>query len=140
MKSIDNGIAIFRDISVHLTGFTSMELTGTGMLETYYHVMVNKNNLGVVEDFLAAAAKILAENSKNPANLKSEILNNLMPDSMYSGLAQNIITMWYLGSWVNEIISPQSYVQGMIWSVANAHPPGAKQPGFASWNIAPTEL
>ena len=60
-----------------------------------------------------------------------------MPDSLYNGLAKNIITMWYMGNWMNTVISPQSYVQGLIWGVAETHPPGAKQPGYASWSTAP---
>lgn len=137
MESSKKETQIFLDISVCLTGFSEMELLGTGMLETYYNVMMNKNNIAVVEAFLTASAKILAKNKNSEEDLKKEILNNLMPDSLYSGLAQNIITMWYLGSWLNEIISPQSYVQGMVWGIAKAHPPGAKQPGFASWSMLP---
>lgn len=140
MESSKKGTNVFLDISVCLTGFSKMELLSTGMLETYYNVMMNKNNIGVVEAFLTESAKILAKNKDNKDGLKNEILNNLLPDSLYDGLAQNIITMWYMGSWISEIISPQSYVQGMIWGVADAHPPGAKQPGFASWSMAPKKV
>jgi hypothetical protein len=130
-------VNIFLDISVRLTGFNELELLGTGMLQTYFNVMMNKNNMAVVESFLAESEKILEKNKNDEKALNNAILNNLMPDSLYSGLAKNIITMWYMGSWVNEIISPQSYVQGMIWGVAETHPPAAKQPGYASWSMAP---
>ena len=63
-----------------------------------------------------------------------------MPDSLYNGLAKNIITMWYMGNWMNTVINPQSYVQGLIWGVAETHPPGAKQPGYASWASAPNTV
>lgn len=140
MKASKNGMQAFLEISVYLTGFSQQELQGTGMLETYYNVMVNKNNIAVVEAFLSKSEEIIDQNNNRPETLRNEILTNLLPDSLYNGLAKNIITMWYLGSWVNEIISPQSYVQGMIWGVAGAHPPGAKQPGFASWSIAPDKI
>jgi hypothetical protein len=130
---------VFLDISVQLTGFSELELLGTGMLQTYFNVMMNKNNMAVVVAFLAEAESILKKNKDNAGALKNDILNNLMPDNLYSGLAKNIITMWYMGSWLNDIITPQSYVQGMVWGVADAHPPGAKQPGYASWAIAPLQ-
>ncbi|HYV94028.1 MAG TPA: hypothetical protein VE978_19785 [Chitinophagales bacterium] len=140
MKSIKNETDIFLKISVYLTGFSEIELLGTGMLETYFNVMLNKNSIATIESFLSEAAGILKQNRDNPGKLNEEILNKLMPDSLYNGLAKNIITMWYMGNWVNDVISPQSYVQGLIWNTAEAHPPGARQPGYGSWNKAPKTI
>jgi len=139
MESSKKQVNIFLDISVESTGFSELELLGTGMLQPYFNVMMNKNNMAVVEAFLAEAESILKKNKGNAGALKTAVLNQLFPDNVYSGLAKNIITMWYLGSWMNDIISPQSYVQGMVWGVADAHPPGAKQPGYASWSLAPLQ-
>ena len=137
MESNKKTADIFLDISVFLTGFNKMELLGTGMLETYFNVVTNMNNVALVESFLAESEKILAKNQGNTEKINNEILHKLMPDSLYNGLAKNIITMWYMGNWMNTVISPQSYVQGLIWGVAETHPPGAKQPGYASWSTAP---
>jgi len=137
MESNKKTADIFLDISVFLTGFNKMELLGTGMLETYFNVVMNMNNVALVESFLAESEKILAKNQGNTEKINNEILHKLMPDSLYNGLAKNIITMWYMGNWMNTVISPQSYVQGLIWGVAETHPPGAKQPGYASWSTAP---
>ena len=52
--------------------------------------------------------------------------------------------MWYMGQWAPSVnqatnlaqarnISPNAYVQGLVWNLADTHPPGAKQPGFGSW-------
>ena len=137
MESNKKAANTFLDISVFLTGFNKMELLGTGMLETYFNVVMNMNNVALVESFLAESEKILAKNQGNAEKINNEILHKLMPDSLYNGLAKNIITMWYMGNWMNTVISPQSYVQGLIWGVAETHPPGAKQPGYASWSTAP---
>ncbi len=137
MESNKKSADIFLDISVFLTGFNKMELLGTGMLETYFNVVMNMNNVASVESFLAESEKILIKNQGNEEKINNEILHKLMPDSLYNGLAKNIITMWYMGNWMNTVISPQSYVQGLIWGVAETHPPGAKQPGYASWSTAP---
>lgn len=137
MATTTNQTDTFLGISTHLTGFTEIELLGTGMLETYFNVAMNKNSVSTVESFLTDAADIMKKYKDDPANLKAAILADLMPDSVYNGLAKNIITMWYTGNWVNDVISPQSYIQGLIWSTASTHPPGAKQPGYGSWNKAP---
>jgi len=137
MESNKKTADIFLDISVFLTGFNKMELLGTGMLETYFNVVTNMNNVALVESFLSESEKILTKNQGNTEKINNEILHKLMPDSLYNGLAKNIITMWYMGNWMNTVISPQSYVQGLIWGVAETHPPGAKQPGYASWSTAP---
>jgi hypothetical protein len=140
MESNKKAANTFLDISVFLTGFNKMELLGTGMLETYFNVVMNMNNVALVESFLAESEKILAKNQGNAEKINNEILHKLMPDSLYNGLAKNIITMWYMGNWMNTVINPQSYVQGLIWGVAETHPPGAKQPGYASWASAPNTV
>ena len=130
----------FLNISVCLTGFSEMELLSTGMVDTYFNVMMNQSNIATAEAFLNEAADLLKKYKDDPAKLQDAINGSLMPASMYSGIAQNIIRMWYLGNWGNTVIAPQTYVQGLIWGVAGTHPPGAKQPGYASWNTAPIDM
>jgi hypothetical protein len=137
MISTRNQQIVFLEISVHLTGFSDMELLGTGMLESYFNVVMNKNSVSVVEAFLAASEEILTKNKGNADKIRQDILDKLMPDPSYDGLAKNIITMWYMGNWMNEMVSPTAYTQGLIWGVAGAHPPGAKQPGYDSWHRPP---
>ncbi|MBR7800272.1 hypothetical protein [Undibacterium fentianense] len=147
MSTMGNDQEIFLQISVELTGFNSAELLGTGMLETYFATVqegTTKENLGL---FLQASAEILSET--DVSTRETQIANLLMPDSSYLGLAKNIIYMWYSGQWgptvnspdanLQEVrnISPEAYVQGLMWTAANTHPPGAKQPGFGSWAMPP---
>jgi hypothetical protein len=124
----------FLTISVLLTGFDEMELLGTGMLDTYFNVAMNRNSHKDVTSFFAAVDKILAGNKDE---INDQISLELMPQAYFAGMTQNIITMWYMGSWMNDIINPASYTQGLIWKAADTHPPGAKQPGFGSWETAP---
>ena len=139
MKSSKNETAVFLELSGYLTGFSEMELLGTGMLETYYDVAKNNNSIGVFESFLGKAAEIM-RNKNDVEKINNAIGSELMPVFLFNGLAQNIITMWYMGNWTNgTVISPQSYIQGLIWTVADAHPPGAKQPGYGSWSKDPTK-
>ena len=69
--------------------------------------------------------------------INAAISSRLMQPSSYEGLAGAIITMWYTGNWGNDVITSQSYVQGLMWDAAEAHPPGAKQPGYGSWSMKP---
>jgi len=129
---------LFLAISIPLIGFSELELLGTGMLETYHNVVINQNAPAVTAGFFAASAAILADYP--PAQWHAQIAAQLVPDSLFGGLAQNIITMWYMGSWGNTIISPQTYVQGLVWGVAGTHPPGARQPGYGSWSRLPLSV
>lgn len=139
MITLKSGSSTFLSISICLTGFSEIELMSTGKLDTYFNVMIDQSNLSVAEAFLTEAAALLKKYKDDPDQLQDAINNNLMPDSMYSGIAKNIIRMWYLGNWGNTVIAPQTYTQGLLWGVIGTHPPGAKQPGYASWAQAPLE-
>ena len=130
----------FLQISSYLTGFNEVELLGTGMLDTYLKTVEENNSSSDVQLFIEASAAIITEAKGNNQQLNNAIATRLIPNSYYNNLAQNIITMWYTGTWNSNVISPQSYVQGLIWDIAEAHPPGAKQPGYGSWSIPPLKI
>jgi hypothetical protein len=94
-------------------------------------------------------ADILRKGAGDEVALNAMIAADLFPLSCYGGLAQYIIFMWYTGQWEPTVtaqdvnleqvrnISPEAYVQGLVWAAADTHPPGAKQPGYASWAAPP---
>ncbi len=79
---------------------------------------------------------------------------DILADPTIGPLARNLIVLWYLGQW-NQlpadwrdawganamdqtcIISPEAYVQGLVWPAIHTHPPGAKMPGYGSWALPP---
>ena len=128
---------LFLKISVYLTGFDGAELQGTGMVDTYYQAVLSNNTQPDVAYFFEMVAAILEENKGDEGALNSAISIHLMPASAYNGMATNIINMWYTGNWGQNVVSGQAYIQGLVWDAAEAHPPGAKQPGYGSWGIAP---
>jgi hypothetical protein len=139
MSKPTNHIHTFLSISARLTGFAEIELQGTGMVETYYQTVVENTQPDTLQYFFADAADIL--NSKgSDDDITNAIAKRLIPDSSYNGLAKMIISTWYTGNWGNDVISSQSYIQGLVWDVAEAHPPGAKQPGFGSWANKPIQI
>lgn len=137
-KEKANARDVFLDISAVLTGFSPIELLGTGMLDTYFNTVAAHTNPDVVTFFYQEAERILSIG--DPAKIHAEIKTNLLPKGCYRGLAQNIITMWYMGTWNDNPVSAQAYVQGLVWEASETHPPGAKQPGYDSWSKPPIKI
>jgi hypothetical protein len=48
-----------------------------------------------------------------------------------------MVKMWYLGSWLGQVVSADAYKEGLVWPAIGTHPPAAKQPGYASWSLPP---
>ena len=125
---------LFLKISVALTGFNEAELEGTGMVDTYYQTILENNTTDVITYFFRAVETIF-EGSNSDEEKAIETV--LMPATAFNGLAQNIITMWYLGNWGQNVVSGKAYTQGLVWDAAETHPPGAKQPGYGTWSMPP---
>ena len=140
--------ALFLAISARLTGFEVVDLEGTGMTQTYFDTLAKSTAPEVLGLFFEEAASILALPDDDAIN--AAIRSKLMPDSSYDTTAKAIILMWYTGEWYTSIAQPASigstqidgasYVQGLMWNVAEAHPPGAKQPGYGSWAEPPIRI
>ena len=127
--------SLFLEISVLLTGFNEAELYATGMLETYYNALQVNTSQENFTFFFDEVRSILQLNHIDQIN--DAISSRLMQPSSYEGLAAAIIIMWYTGNWGDNVVTGQSYVQGLMWDAAEAHPPGAKQPGYGSWGMKP---
>ncbi len=130
----------FLTISTYLTGYNEVELLGTGMLETYFNVFLEKFSPKTLHYFFAEVDEILLESAGDEDKINAAIAARLIPDSAYDGIAKNIILVWYTGNWGSDVISTQSYQQGLMWDAAEAHPPGAKQPGYGSWANLPIRI
>jgi len=125
---------LFLKISVALTGFNEAELEGTGMVDTYYQTILENNTTDVITYFFRAVETIFEDSNGDE---EKAIETVLMPATAFNGLAQNIINMWYLGNWGQNVVSGKAYTQGLVWDAAETHPPGAKQPGYGTWSMPP---
>lgn len=135
LKHTPKELDVFLSISSKLTGFKEIELLATGMTGVYFNTITAHTNPQTVALFYKECEQILSLD--NEKEISKAIKNELIPDSSYSGLAKQIITMWYMGTWNSEVISSSAYTQGLVWEAAETHPPGAKQPGFDSWSSRP---
>jgi len=144
-------LSSFLRISACLTGFEVVELQATGLSEKYLSVVTQGTPADVLAQFFKEAERILQAGEINPSAIETMIAASLFPLSCFGGLAQNIVFMWYTGQWQPTVdatnvdletvrnISPDAYIQGLVWAAAETHPPGAKQPGYGSWAMPPLQ-
>jgi hypothetical protein len=143
-----NRLSLFIGISSYLTGFEVIDLAGTGMAPTYLATVEKETSSDILVPFFETTERILRTGAGDSSAINAMIAADLFPVSRYGGLAQNIIFMWYTGQWAPTVsaatnleqvrnISPEAYVQGLVWTAADTHPPGAKQPGYGSWASPP---
>ena len=137
----------FVAISVTLTGFSNAELQSTGLMRGWFDDLALIMGRPIRDACLAAIAV-------DPAAALTR--------QPFAPLARNLIRMWYVGQWkalpanwahanfdadaarqfnefgrdADRVISPAGYVEGLAWRAIGINPPGAKQPGFASWTKA----
>lgn len=137
MKPIDRN-SVFLELSKLLTGFSRVELEGTGMVSYYYGFLDEQFGPGgLLEPFYREAAAVL---KLKGAARDARLRRDLLPPSCYGGLAQILIQLWYLGSYNGNPLSPNAYVQSLVWTAAGTHPMGAKQPGHGSWSHPPAGI
>jgi hypothetical protein len=140
---------LFLDLSALLTGFSRVQLLGTGVADEYLQALEATLPEDVLDTLLVSYERLPAGDQREGA-LASEILG----DSKLGPVARNLILLWYCGSWTalpkdwretygaspldtDRVISAASYVAGLQWAAAGAHPIGARQQGFGAWALAP---
>jgi hypothetical protein len=84
------------------------------------------------------------------------VKEQLFEDPDYGPIARNLTALWYTGqwsqlpaewrnaqgAWANDttyVVSPSAYVEGLVWKAMGTHPKAAKQPGYGSWALPPTD-
>ncbi|NLR63494.1 hypothetical protein HGH92_04165 [Chitinophaga varians] len=155
MDKTTAGLNEFLAISVPLTGYPRISLIATGMADAYLSTVRRITGEEMTNEYLTRTAVILDVVGGNEPALDREIRQQLLASLKYGPLTRNIIQMWYWGAWLplppawmakygkdhkgneNHFVSPEAYQQGLIWNAMGSHPEGSRQPGFASWSIAP---
>ena len=155
MKKEKNPFEPFLDLSAILTGFDRVDLLGTGMVEPFFDEVVNVIGEAISHELWETTAQIVGRYGKDEKRLEAAIRREILASAKFGPVARNIIQMWYTGIWnelpqswrdlygtnpndTTRIISSEAYQQGLVWEVIGAHPPAAKQPGFASWSYPPS--
>lgn len=137
--SISKNIEVFEAFSVLITGFSLSEIQGTGLSETYYNVLVKEIGDKYLHELLNTFKKLDLKNCNDLSEMESICADEFI-QSDYNEAIQTIILLWYTGQWNGQesyIVSSASYIEGLVWSAIDAHPMGAKQPGFGTWSLPP---
>ena len=145
---------LFIDLSVALTGFTRLDLLGTGVAQEYYDEVVGIVGEDICGYLWAASARAIEPEGRDSDELEKAIRETILSDPKLGPVARNIIKMWYLGSWErlpetwrgtygdnvkgeDHVVSGHAYKEGLVWVAMEAHPMGAKQPGYGTWSLPP---
>ena len=129
----------FVELSAALTGFSRVDLLGTGVADLYWNTAKKHTSEAMAHQLLDAWQSVKNSPDSLETALRHEILNQ--PD--LGPIAQDIIKMWYLGQWGDDAsttVSGEAYQQGLVWLAINAHTQGANQPGFGTWSFPPDYL
>ncbi len=146
-------LKIFLKISSLLTGYSEIELEATGMKKVYFEVLIRKI-LGDPKTKKREAIDLLniyfstVFNSIISCDLEkksSDNIDKLIDQIAKKSISKKIIKMWYTGNWYpeetnlfnSEVITKESFKEGLVWKTARTHAPAAKQPGYGSWSYEP---
>lgn len=138
----------FLDASALLTGFDRVRLAGTGVADEYLRTLEEVLPDGMLDDLLAAFEQLPAGDGGEAG------IAAILADPALGPVARNVILLWYCGTWnalpddwraahgaspldTNRVVSAESYVAGLQWAAAGAHPMGARQQGFGAWALPP---
>lgn len=154
MASIPGDVQRFVEQCVVLTGFSEFDLHATGMGGLYLDTARQQVGHARFKKFLTSLAQ-KKEIPLNPDHL----------DPTDREIARAVAYLWYTGAWprlaetvhtelwgsvaaagqqkkptnTEFVVSPSSYVEGLVWHTFNGHPVGARPPGFGTWSVPPAE-
>jgi hypothetical protein len=144
---------LFVDMSAALTGFSPVQLRGTGMAAGYLAELDTILSEGFVDGLLSAFPR--------PAGgvgaVEPGAVDTVLDHPVWGPPARAIAIMWYCGTWTqlpdawrvehgeaprdtDHVVSAAAYQAGLQWVAAGAHPVGARQQGFGSWSFPVEDL
>ncbi|MDQ6941351.1 MAG: hypothetical protein M3169_02415 [Candidatus Eremiobacteraeota bacterium] len=132
---------LFLEASAALTGYDVFTLQGTGIAGDYFdHVVASAG-----EKPLRGLCGKVCDPATGRARTHQEITAAIDAGGTMDPLAQQVIGLWYLGTWnptPNDpngaaLLSGRSYVEGLVWQAIGSHPQAAKQQGFGAWAQEP---
>ena len=145
----------FLEFSSELTAFSVYDLSGAGVVEDFVQAIDDIVGPAVLNEVLDAYAKILLRAGQSAARDRKPLISReILGDPKLGPVARNIIKLWYVGTWYTLpqawgerfgpipkdrtfVVSPASYIEGLMWKAIGAHPAGARAPGYGSWAHPP---
>jgi hypothetical protein len=143
----------FLALSAELTAFKIFELNGTGVAQDYMKTVEEIVGTATLDAMLDLHAG-LPRQGPNGLDRKGVVSRELLGHAKVGPVARNLMKLWYTGTWNRLptawserygpaprdrtfVVSPASYIEGLMWKAIGAHPAGAKGPGYGSWRHPP---
>ena len=136
--------AAFLDLSVELTGFGMFDLVATGLADAHYGRVVEDADPPTLLNLLTVWRDIARH--VPPDQSAAAVAARIMADPTLARAAQQIIALWYVGSWysqppsVSSVVSAEAYVEGLMWKAMESHPMAAKPQGYGAWSLPPPTM
>jgi hypothetical protein len=159
---MDKYRSTFLDLSSELTGYSPIELEGTGLVDPYLKLVCTDIGKGFPDIFFDTAERVLTLKGEARANaVQVEFAASLL----LWPVCVSLVVLWYQGQWtrmtdewyqsVAGIKPPPSspvadiptgktfvpfaaaYTEQLSYRAAGAHPPGAHPTGFGGWGLVP---
>lgn len=144
----------FLNLSSELTGFGTYQLRGTGQADLYLSTLDSVLGQQTVKQLLDAFRSVISNAGDDGAAIERGLRRDILSDEKLGPVARRVIKMWYVGIWYelprewreahgendNDrtfVVSPNSYVEGLLWPTIGANPSGAKPLGYAMWATPP---
>jgi hypothetical protein len=138
--------ATFVALSQALTGIAGSLLAPSldpqNILQTNYNAFVNNAGPYAVRLILGRFTSLKEQGFDD-----EKIAALISADSDNGPVAASIIKLWLLGSWyalgqqnVSVVVSSNSYTNGWIWPILQAHPMGYSMMEFGYWADQPPPL
>jgi len=148
----------FLKLSSELTGYSTVDLEGTGLVKLFADLVENEIRPKVTEFLYDSARYVFNHKTEEERELAMQIY--IIASPTLWPVCKAIITLWYRGQWTSMppvwfkyyagvepganiepgktyVPSAAAYTQQLGYRAAGAHPPGAHPTGFASWGIDP---
>jgi hypothetical protein len=137
----EQGIGAFYALSCELTGFSRVELEGTGVGDVYFE-QVGKN---IGAETLATLFRVWSDIERDcpDGEREREIAERIFDEPELRAAAERIVMLWYTGSWYyvppfdTQVVSSETYIEGLMWKAIKSHPMAAKPQGYGAWALPP---
>ncbi|HLO83324.1 MAG TPA: hypothetical protein VK166_20315 [Chitinophagaceae bacterium] len=152
----------FLNLSSELTGYSPIELEGTGLVDLYFDLVCKDLGNDVPGILFTTAEKVLKLTGEARAHAMSV---EITASTLLWPVCQSLVTLWYMGQWTRMsafwyqyvagfpappsspvpniapggtfVPSADAYTEQLSYRAAGAHPPGAHPTGFGGWGLVP---
>ncbi|HEX8086435.1 MAG TPA: hypothetical protein VF529_19260 [Solirubrobacteraceae bacterium] len=148
--TVDEQLQAFVAFSAAITGFTPIDLHGTGQADAYRSTVAETTGGDVLAELLEAWTRVCDEAQGDSSSIQRLLRREIFSDPKLGPVARNIVKLWYVGiwyelppAWIDAFgaleenytftVSASAYTNGMLWTAIGGNPPGARGPGYGSW-------